>query len=191
MVVKVQGRSRTDASWARINRIAIVLPPLTAIHLHDAPPHLPAHSTYHCLNSIPTYSFIPMPNKYQRLPTSDTPSSLLPYTPYKSESDLFEDDSNDVELNGSISPRSPTISYNDNPRTRETREAIRAFHADPRFHPPQPSVYARAGLLMFMFTMFWLAYAMRKAIWLDFGMGEMKVYEKNELEILKEDDLES
>jgi hypothetical protein len=117
-----------------------------------------------------------MPNKYQRLPTSDVPSSLPPYAPYKTESDLFEDD-DDVELNGN-SPRSSSIPYNDNPRTRETREAIRAFHADPRFHPPPPSVYARAGLLMLMVTMVCLAYAMRMAIWLDFGMGETKVYEE-------------
>jgi hypothetical protein len=33
---------------------------------------------------------------------------------------------------------------------------------------------------MFTFTMFWLAYAMRKAIWLDFGSGETKVYEEGD-----------
>ncbi|KAH6883649.1 hypothetical protein BKA70DRAFT_1167397 [Coprinopsis sp. MPI-PUGE-AT-0042] len=127
-----------------------------------------------------------MPNKYERLPTSDSPSSLPPYSPYKSESE-FDDD---VELNGSLTPlfdvdsdgnprpRDEHSSQHDNLRTRDTREAIRAFHADPRFHPPQPSVYARAGLLIFMFTMFWLAYGMRKAIWFDFGMGETKTYEQ-------------
>lgn len=156
---------------------------------NDTPCPPPSTTT---VSSTFTHSFTltQMPNKYERLPTSDSPSSLPPYTPYKSESDLFNDD-DDVELNGS--PTSPlfdidsdgnphsrtrsSIPY-DNPRTRETREAIRAFHADPRFHQPQPSVYARAGLLIFMFTMFWLAYGMRKAIWFDFGMGETKVYEE-------------
>ena len=124
-----------------------------------------------------------MSSQYERLPTSDSP----PYSPYKPAfTDLDVND--DVELNGSSSPLfdaqgNPltfphtnhyphnTTSLTGNARTRDTREAIRAFHADPRFHQPQPTVYARAGLLIFMFSMFWLAYGLRKAIWFDFGMG--------------------
>jgi hypothetical protein len=37
---------------------------------------------------------------------------------------------------------------------------------DPRFNQPTPSPYARAALLIFVFFLFWLAFSLRKMIWL-------------------------
>lgn len=37
---------------------------------------------------------------------------------------------------------------------------------DPRFNPPTPSPYARAALLIFVALLFWLAYVLRKAVWI-------------------------
>ncbi|KAF8327998.1 hypothetical protein F5887DRAFT_898295 [Amanita rubescens] len=41
-----------------------------------------------------------------------------------------------------------------------------SYTADTRFHQPTPSPYARAALLIFIVFMFWLAFAMRKLMWL-------------------------
>lgn len=99
-----------------------------------------------------------MAAKYELLPTSERGSSrsLSPAHPYSFDADS----DHDVEYEAPL-----------NPRTRETRECIRAFHADPRFNPPPPSPLARAALIAFMLFMFWLAFGMRKAVWVDFGAG--------------------
>jgi len=36
---------------------------------------------------------------------------------------------------------------------------------DPRFNPPTPSPYARAALLIFVVFLFWLAFTLKKAVW--------------------------
>ncbi|KAF8219989.1 hypothetical protein L208DRAFT_1417353 [Tricholoma matsutake] len=36
---------------------------------------------------------------------------------------------------------------------------------DPRFNPPTPSPYTRAALLIFIAFLFWLAFILRKAVW--------------------------
>ncbi|SJL16551.1 uncharacterized protein ARMOST_20077 [Armillaria ostoyae] len=37
--------------------------------------------------------------------------------------------------------------------------------SDPRFDQPVPSPFARAGLLLFVAFLFWLAFSLRKAVW--------------------------
>ncbi|KAF6758005.1 hypothetical protein DFP72DRAFT_1065254 [Ephemerocybe angulata] len=69
-----------------------------------------------------------------------------------------------------LDPERPPY-FSSNPRTRDTRECIRAFHADPRFNPPPPSPLARLALVLFCAGMFWIALSTRKAIWVDGGMG--------------------
>ncbi|KAK0441215.1 uncharacterized protein EV420DRAFT_1752520 [Desarmillaria tabescens] len=37
--------------------------------------------------------------------------------------------------------------------------------SDPRFDQPTPSPFARAGLLLLVTFLFWLAFSLRKAVW--------------------------
>ncbi|KAJ2936249.1 hypothetical protein H1R20_g852, partial [Candolleomyces eurysporus] len=95
-----------------------------------------------------------MQSKYELLPTSELSSrSSSPAPPYSPDGD-------DIEYDAPL-----------NPRTRETREAIRAFKADPRFNRPPPSPWARLALIIFCIFLFYAAFEARKAIWVDFGMG--------------------
>ncbi|EAU87847.1 hypothetical protein CC1G_01494 [Coprinopsis cinerea okayama7 len=100
-----------------------------------------------------------MAAKYERLPTSDRSARSRSSSPLSSTYTLTNEDA-DVEYDAPLSPRN-----------RETRECIRAFHADPRFHQPTPSPWARAALLFTLFFLFWLAWKMRLAIFVDFGLG--------------------
>lgn len=105
-----------------------------------------------------------MAPKYERLPTepdSSPPSrslSLSPLPPY--EPPLTDDVEHDA-------PRRPSRS-----NTRhQNRELLLSLEADPRFNPPTPSPWARAGIILFMFLMFYLSYLARRAVWVDTGMG--------------------
>ncbi|PPQ68539.1 hypothetical protein CVT26_003347 [Gymnopilus dilepis] len=106
-----------------------------------------------------------MAPKYTPLPTEPTYSpSLRPDTPsypppYESNEELRNISfSEDVEDDA---PRRPRV----------RREPLPAFDSDPQFRRPTPSPYARAGLLVFLFGMFWLAFSMRKAVWVAGGRG--------------------
>ncbi|TFK21440.1 hypothetical protein FA15DRAFT_672554 [Coprinopsis marcescibilis] len=97
-----------------------------------------------------------MAHKYERVPGSEQSTSHS----FPPEYDAFEYNNHD----GDIETEVPLT-----PQNQETRDCIKAFKADARFHPPMPSPYARAALLCFMFFLFWLALWIRKAIWVDPG----------------------
>lgn len=98
-----------------------------------------------------------MPAKYQPLPTepqhspfSSPPSpSHAAYPPFDSNQDIEQEA----------------------PRQRVRRDSIPSFDSDPRFHQPTPSPFVRAGLLLFTAFLFWLAFNMRKTMWVESGMG--------------------
>lgn len=105
-----------------------------------------------------------MPAKYEALPTepqynlfSSRVSAPSPsYTVYPP---LYDNTSiQDVEQEA---PRRPRV----------RREPLPSFDSDPRFHQPTPSPFVRAGLLLFTAFLFWLAFDMRKSMWVESGMG--------------------
>ncbi|KAH9478069.1 hypothetical protein JR316_0010306 [Psilocybe cubensis] len=109
-----------------------------------------------------------MAPKYELLPTepSYSPSSSRPESPsypppYEAEQEYhpFE---NDIEEEA---PRRPRI----------RRDPIPPFDSDPRFRIRTPSPFARAALIIFVVFLFWLAFALRKAMWVAGGMGMNKV----------------
>jgi hypothetical protein len=116
-----------------------------------------------------TATIIRMPAKYQPLPTepqhspsfssrasSPSPShAALAYPP------LYEN--NSFDSNHDIEQEAP--------RQRVRRDSIPSFDSDPRFHQPTPSPFVRAGLLLFTAFLFWLAFNMRKTMWVETGMG--------------------
>ncbi|KDR66314.1 hypothetical protein GALMADRAFT_162182 [Galerina marginata CBS 339.88] len=106
----------------------------------------------------PKYELLPTSPAYS-LPSSRSESPTYP-PPYDAEQEYrpFEHDTEDA------APRRPRI----------RREPIPAFDSDPRFRVRTPSPYARAALLLFVAFLFWLAFAMRKALWVAGGMGMNK-----------------
>lgn len=83
-----------------------------------------------------------MADKYELLPAADENERLL-------ESDADADgDESDSQLH-----------------VAEPTETSVTPALDPRFHPPTPSPYKRAALLLFIVFLFWLAYDFRKAAW--------------------------
>lgn len=103
-----------------------------------------------------------MAPKYELLPTSPSPSrpeSPMYPPPYDGDSHF----DNDVEDDAAVR------------RPRLRREPISAFDSDPRFRVRTPSPFARAALLIFLAFLFWLAFSMRKALWIEGGMGMSKV----------------
>jgi hypothetical protein len=53
-----------------------------------------------------------------------------------------------------------------NPRRSSFDVYTPPYENDLRFHQPTPSPFARAGVLIFIVFMFWLAFSMRKIVWL-------------------------
>ncbi|KAF8198461.1 hypothetical protein BJ912DRAFT_26719 [Pholiota molesta] len=103
-----------------------------------------------------------MAPKYELLPTSPSPSRPeSPSYPPPYDGDSHFD--NDVEDDAAVR------------RPRSRREPIPAFDSDPRFRVRTPSPFARAALLIFVAFLFWLAFSMRKAIWIEGGMGMGRV----------------
>jgi len=114
-----------------------------------------------------------MPAKYEPIPTEpqynnssfssriSSPAPAYAVYPPPYESDLFGSNQ-DVEEEA---PRRSRVRRHD---------PLPSFDSDPRFHQPTPSPYVRAGLLLFTAFLFWLAFYMRKAIWVEAGMGMRK-----------------
>jgi hypothetical protein len=109
-----------------------------------------------------------MPAKYQPLPTEpqhnpflcsrvSSPSPSYPVYPPLPENNSFDANHQDIE--------------HEAPRQRVRRDSIPSFDSDPRFHQPTPSPFVRAGLLLFTAFLFWLAFNMRKTMWVESGMG--------------------
>ncbi|KAF5324282.1 hypothetical protein D9619_011217 [Psilocybe cf. subviscida] len=104
--------------------------------------------------------------KYELLPTepgsspstSRSNSPTYPPPEYESEHNGF---SNDLEEEAPL-------------RRPRARPVIPAFDSDPRFRVRTPSPYARGALLFLVAFLFWLAFSMRKAIWVAGGMGMSK-----------------
>jgi hypothetical protein len=78
--------------------------------------------------------------------------------PYDSEHD-YNAFANDIEEEAPVR------------RPRPRREPLPAFDSDPRFQVQTPSPFVRAALLLFIAFLFWLAFSMRKALWVAGGMG--------------------
>ena len=97
-----------------------------------------------------------MAARYEPLPTSPLPEEL--YSPTSS------------------SPTSPTYPppYEANDLERRPRrrpDPIPAFDYDPRFRVCTPSPLTRGALLLFIAFLFWLAFNLRRALWIENGMG--------------------
>ena len=97
-----------------------------------------------------------MAARYEPLPTSPLPDEL--FSP------------------ASSSPTSPTYPppYEANDLERRPRrrpDPIPAFDSDPRFRVRTPSPLTRGALLLFIAFLFWLAFNMRRALWIENGMG--------------------
>ncbi|KAF8900280.1 hypothetical protein CPB84DRAFT_1847343 [Gymnopilus junonius] len=107
----------------------------------------------------PKYTPLPTDPAYSPTLRPDTPSYPPPYE--SSEEHPRLSFSQDIEEDA---PR----------RGRVRREPLPAFDSDPRFRLPTPSPFARAGLLLFLFGMFYLAFTMRKAVWVAGGRGMNK-----------------
>lgn len=109
-----------------------------------------------------------MAPKYTSLPTDPSYSpSLRPDTPsYPPPYESTEEEHQRLSFSQDIEEDAPR-------RARVRREPLPAYDSDPRFRLPTPSPYARAGLLVFLFGMFWLAFVMRKAVWVAGGRGGM------------------
>ncbi|KAF8960472.1 hypothetical protein BDZ97DRAFT_2060683 [Flammula alnicola] len=104
----------------------------------------------------PKYELVPTSPTYS--PTSSRSESPTYPPPYDGDH-IFHQFDNDVEEEAPIR------------RPRPRREPIPAFDSDPRFRIRTPSPYARAALLLFVVFLFWLAFSMRKALWIAGGMG--------------------
>ncbi|KAF8811822.1 hypothetical protein BYT27DRAFT_7088616 [Phlegmacium glaucopus] len=104
-----------------------------------------------------------MPTKYEPLPTEPqfSPRISSPSPSYAVYPPLYQSDSS--HSNQDVEQEAPL-----------RRDPLPSFDSDPRFHQPTPSPYVRAGLLLFMVFLFWLAFDMRKAIWVESGMGMSK-----------------
>jgi len=102
-----------------------------------------------------------MSSKYELLPsepTYDSGSESPTYPPpYESESAYLSH----LDVEQEATARRP----------RRRREHLPAFDSDPRFRMKTPSPYIRAALLIFVVLLFWLAFVMRKALWVAGGMG--------------------
>ncbi|KAF8995825.1 hypothetical protein BDQ17DRAFT_970551 [Cyathus striatus] len=103
--------------------------------------------------------------KYTRLPTlekfddsyDDLPGlPLSPSSPSSSTSPISRTSSIDH-----------TEDIESRPRPRRRRQSpLPAFDSDPRFRIVKPSPWARAALIAFMLFTFYLAFRMRKSLWL-------------------------
>lgn len=108
-----------------------------------------------------------MPAKYQPLPTEpqySPPFSSRVSSPSPSRAvypPLYENHS--FDSNQDIEQEAPC--------QRVRRDSIPSFDSDPRFHQPTPSPFVRAALLLFTAFLFWLAFNMRKTMWVESGMG--------------------
>ncbi|KAK0200148.1 hypothetical protein DFS33DRAFT_128033 [Desarmillaria ectypa] len=60
-----------------------------------------------------------------------------------------------------------TLLSDDDEEDGESETLIRQqpVPSDPRFDQPIPSPFARAGLLLLVAFLFWLAFSLRKAVW--------------------------
>ncbi|KAF8157250.1 hypothetical protein B0H34DRAFT_675558 [Crassisporium funariophilum] len=105
-----------------------------------------------------------MTPKYELLPTEPDPTPLSSRSPSPAYPPSYDSQYLNFDQNADVEDEVPF-------RSRARREPIPSFDSDPRFHQPTPSPYARAALLLFMFFLFWLAFAMRKALWVEAGMG--------------------
>ncbi|KAF9555881.1 hypothetical protein CPC08DRAFT_711634 [Agrocybe pediades] len=103
----------------------------------------------------PKYELLPTEPIFS--PTSSRSESPTYPPPYESGQDYYPY-GQDVEEEA---PRRPRV----------RREPIPAFDSDPRFRVQTPSPFARAALIIFLVFMFWLAFQMRKALWIAGGMG--------------------
>jgi hypothetical protein len=113
-----------------------------------------------------------MAAKYTRLPSDgqDSTSSLPPqprkplYVPPYDLDSLSEHVSflTDIEDDAPRRPRYRRV------------DPLPAFDADPRFKMETPSPITRAGLLVLVFFLFWLAFNLRKGVWIATGMGMEK-----------------
>ena len=112
-------------------------------------------------------NFLPMAPiaKYELLPTESVYSPISSRSespayppPYDGEHDYNAFD-NDLEEEAPMR------------RPRPRREPLPAFDSDPRFRVRTPSPFVRAALLLFIAFLFWLAFTLRKALWVAGGMG--------------------
>ncbi|KAJ3501912.1 hypothetical protein NLJ89_g9127 [Agrocybe chaxingu] len=102
----------------------------------------------------PKYELLPTEPPYNPSSPSSASSSSSYLPPYESEYSPFNSDLEDAPL-----------------RRPRRRDSIPAFDSDPRFRVRTPSPWARAALLLFMFFLFWLAFHMRRALWIAGGAG--------------------
>ena len=108
-----------------------------------------------------------MPARYEPLPTDNPSISSRVSSPspaYAVYPPLHENDS--FNFNEDVEQEAPR-----RPRTTTRRHSIPSFDSDPRFHQPTPSPFVRAALLLFTAFLFWLAFDMRKSMWVETGMG--------------------
>jgi len=114
-----------------------------------------------------------MPPKYELLPTepvcTPTPSrseSPCTYPPPYDGEPAYHAFENDIE------EEAPAR------RSRPRHEPLPAYDSDPRFRVPTPSPLVRAALLLFIAFLFWLAFGLRKAMWVSGGMGMKRPVEE-------------
>jgi len=106
-----------------------------------------------------------MAPKYELLPTE------LVYSPISSRSESpaypppYDGEHDYTAFDNDLEEEAPTR------RPRPPREPLPAFDSDPRFRVRTPSPFVRAALLLFIAFLFWLAFSLRKALWLAGGMG--------------------
>ena len=117
----------------------------------------------HYLNDMPA-KYQPLPSEPKYSPSFSSRASSSPSPSYSIYPPLYEtksfDSNQDIEQEA--------------PRQRVRRDSIPSFDSDPRFHRPTPSPFVRAGLLLFTAFLFWLAFSMRKSMWVESGMGMSK-----------------
>ena len=114
-----------------------------------------------------------MPAKYERLPTEPQHiPSLSSRISSPSPSYAIYPPNHAFDSNEDVEHEAPR-------RSRVKREPLPSdplpsFDSDPRFHQPTPSPWIRAGLLLFTAFLFWLAFDMRRSMWVESGMGMNK-----------------
>ncbi|KAF9523231.1 hypothetical protein CPB83DRAFT_863232 [Crepidotus variabilis] len=103
-----------------------------------------------------------MSQRYGPLPTEPHSLDSSTYSPNNSLDEYEKHFAFDVE---DEAPRRP----------RHRRQpSLPPYDLDPRFRIPTPSPWVRASLIGFILFLFWLAFSMRKAIWIAGGMGMSK-----------------
>ncbi|PPR02087.1 hypothetical protein CVT24_011221 [Panaeolus cyanescens] len=101
---------------------------------------------------------MPPTAKYELLPTSPSP----PHSPSSSRSSLSY-----LPPYEAVSPAGGDVEHEAvTRRPVRRRDSIPSLESDPRFRTRQVSPFARAALVAFLLFLFWLAFAMRKALWM-------------------------